>query len=211
MKLAGIFRSAVVAVFLLILAGCVFTEQLIPAVIEERRDGPEGRVEPAEFPEMTVLNADWYNTYLSLISGLTSEELADVLRFNQEAFAKEPSDVNKAKLLVSLMLSRDVEVYKNSLSLIGDSYSVDEEATDEWQFFIETYLFGVRHYQALLSEKEQIVSKVRQKEIQNKAMKNQLAAERSERKKLENQLKQLKFIEASLIQRDIREDTPSHE
>ncbi len=211
MKIADVFRCAVFTAFLLVLTGCVFTEQLIPAVIEERRDELETQEESAEPPGAIVLDAEWYNTYLSVISGLTREEFADVLRFNREAFAKEPSEVNRAKLLVTTMASRDVKVYEGALSLIGDSIEVEEEATDEWRFFIETYLDGLRHYQALLSEKEQLVSRVRQEKEQNKAMKNQLAAERSERKKLEDQLKQLKFIEASLIQRDIREDTPSHE
>ena len=208
MTFACLVRPAVFTVLLLVLSGCVITEQLIPAIIEDRRHKVE--VQP-ESTNGVILNADWYNTYLSVISGLSKEELVKVRDLNRASLLEESSDLNRAKLLVSLMALGNSGVTKHDLSLLGDEYKVVGELTDEWRFFIKTYLNDIKAYQALVGKNNQFVSRERQLERRNAGMKSQLSAERTEREKLEDQLKQLKSIEASLIQRDIREDTPGHE
>jgi hypothetical protein len=108
--------------------------------------------------------------------------------------------------LLSSVALADSKDYATVMSLIEDGRLKNLQLTDEWKFFLSKYARSISNYQALLSQFNRVVAEKEQLAKRNERINKQFLDVQSERAKLENQLKELKSIEASLIQRDLRED-----
>ena len=203
MRFAVSKRLLLLLLLSLQLSGCSITEQLIPAIIEERDDEV---VEEVIESEPVVLGEGWFSEYFSKINGLELEEKPLEHEANLQRYEQNANNVNYAKLLVSSVGLGDEKEYELTLSLIGDNRFNELELADEQRFFIIKHADSIKAQQQLEEKIQGVVAEKKQLSGRHEKVKKQLLAEKSKRTKLENQLKELKSIEASLIHRDLREE-----
>ena len=187
----------------LLLSGCSITEQLIPAIIEER---DQVAAEEVIESEPVVLGEGWFSEYFGKINELKPEERLLEHDANLQRYEQTADNVNYAKLLVSSVVLGNEKEHELILSLIGDGRFDELELADEQRFFINKHADSIKAQQQLEEKIQGIVAEKKQLSGRHEKVKKQLLAEKSERTKLENQLKELKSIEASLIHRDLREE-----
>ena len=206
MSIAKFIKTCFVLQIFIILSGCAITQQLFPPTVEELGD----RNKLSNQEQQALMDGyTWVDEYLMKINGLNAEGLLKEQEINRQAFAAEKTERNRAKLFLSLIAMPQPEYHKDLLSLIGDEVIEGEEQELVIQFLLKSYAVSIEQYNNLQVENKQLVAKRKRLETLNSKAEAQLKAARLEKTTLENQLKELKSIEASLIQRDMREGTVS--
>ena len=184
--------------------GCAITKQLFPPVVEDR--DVQGALQ-----NQNALQGEehfaWIDEYFIKINGLNAEGLLKEQESNQQAYTADKTELNQLKLFLSLIAMPQPEHYNDLLSLIDDSMEDKEDQAQVILFLLKSYAVTIEQYNNLLVENEQLVAKKKRLETLNSQAETRLQASQLEKSKLANQLKELKSIEASLIQRDMREDT----
>ena len=206
MSIAKFIKTCFVLQIFIILSGCAITQQLFPPTVEELGD----RDKLSNQEQQALMDGyTWVDEYLMKINGLNAEGLLKEQETNRQAFAAEKTERNRAKLFLSLIAMPQPEYHKDLLSLIGDEVIEGEEQELVIQFLLKSYAVSIEQYNNLQVENKQLVAKRKRLETLNSKAEAQLKAARLEKTTLENQLKELKSIEASLIRRDMREGTVS--
>lgn len=206
MSIAKFIKTCFVLQIFIILSGCAITQQLFPPTVEELGD----RNKLSNQEQQALMDGyTWVDEYLMKINGLNAEGLLKEQEINRQAFAAEKTERNRAKLFLSLIAMPQPEYHKDLLSLIGDEVIEGEEQELVIQFLLKSYAVSIEQYNNLQVENKQLVAKRKRLETLNSKAEAQLKAARLEKTTLENQLKELKSIEASLIRRDMREGTVS--
>ncbi|VAW83680.1 hypothetical protein MNBD_GAMMA16-1392 [hydrothermal vent metagenome] len=206
----SLWRLSIISVVVVVLiSGCIVFEQTSAVSNKGRK----------------VLFQNQYSSYYELqelsrftaqYEGLKSKkELSSLLTEVESNFANGPNLLNRYKLIFLLAYTDESEASTETiLSLIGDINS-KENGVDSNQSQSERFLlFFGEQYRSWVKKNLQLNQQIRffqaekvELEQKNQMLKNKLFVSEAERKKVNDQLAQLKSIEASIIKRDMNEGT----
>ncbi len=187
----------IMSIYMLLISGCTFPEPRIFGFGERQRILIKHQY--AGYEEIRQIRK-YYNDINTLPKEVLDDELAKV----SESFNADPSVVNRIKYALLLVYAdTDAENYRLAVSLLDDSFLGEKEAGEFWQFFADSFssmidkqLQRVDHENSLLEEKARLVER-------NQSLEEEIKQQQAELTKFQDQLNQLKSIEASIMERDI--------
>ena len=203
MNFALFFKSAGLVFLVVNISACSIAEQLIPAAVEEPQS-VDNTLAAHEEPAASEIKSlvEYYKEIKQLSLEEISLEREKVLAEHQ----LEPSDYTRFKYGLVLLSGKDEDWYKEAVSLLSEDLSQKGDRSPYWQLYSESVASVLDDYVSVEERQKQLNAGNDELRKKNQELVNALARERRERVKLANQLKELKSIETSIIERDIKED-----
>ena len=197
------------AAFLVVgcLGGCVFVEPVAKSF------GTRQRVviqqDYAGYEDIQALNQ-----FTVSLRGRGSESVSSQLNEIAHAFEQSPNVVNRFKYVLALFYAGENEAnLQKALSLLGDKTVSEKEAAAFWLFFadqfgamLERQLRAITLQNQLHGDQARLIANIVELRAENDSLKKELQEKAAQLSKVEGQVKQLKTIEKSILERNQTED-----
>lgn len=189
------------------LGGCVFVEPVANSF------GTRQRVviqqDYAGYEDIQALNQ-----FTVSLRGRGPESVSSELTEFAHAFEQTPNVVNRFKYVLALFYAGDNEAnFRKALSLLGDKTVSEKEAAAFWLFFadqfgamLERHLHAITVQHQLHGDQARMIANIVELRTENDSLKKELQMKAAQLSKVEGQVKQLKTIEKSILERNQSED-----
>lgn len=152
-----------------------------------------------------------FSTYLK---GLTPEAVNRELKSAAVAFEQTPNVVNRFKYVLTLFYVGDDDVNsQKALSLLGDRSINEKEAAAFWLFFADHFgtlfqrqVVAKAQQRQWVDERSKLIIEIAALRVENDNLKKELQTKAAQLSKVEGQVRQLKTIEKSILERNQTED-----